>query len=207
MGRRWIRWGNPSAVADIPVNPVFRHGLSSFRRFHFVVFGVMLTVDISSLSEGIHHLDFSPSATDVDLDPSTFEDVEVEAELQYHLDRILVKLTARAVAELTCDRTLQPYDQPVEGHYSLLFGPPSMVGQEGDEFEEVRPLTPSDQEIDLTDVVRDTILLSLPQRRVAPGAEEEEIDREFGAPEDGEEAEEIDPRWSKLRKLRDDDSS
>ena len=167
----------------------------------------MLTIDISSLSEGIHHLKFTPSATEVDLDPTTFEDIRVEAELQYHMDRILVKLTVNAIAELTCDRTLRPYDQAVEGHYSLLFGPPSMVGKEGDEFEEVRPLTPSDQEIDLTDVVRDTVLLSLPQRRVAPGAEDEEIDREFGTPEDEEESDAIDPRWSELRKLRDDDSS
>jgi uncharacterized protein len=167
----------------------------------------MLTIDISSLSEGIHHLEFSPSAADVDLDPTTFEDVHVDAELQYHLDRILVKLTVGATAELTCDRTLRPYDQPVEGDYNLLFGPPEMVGTEGEEFEEVRPLNPSDQEIDLTDVVRDTVLLSLPQRRVAPGAEDEEIDREFGQPDDDEESETIDPRWSELRKLRDDESS
>jgi len=167
----------------------------------------MLTVDISSLSPGIHHRAFAPSATEVELDPTTFEDVEVEAELQYHRDRILVKLSASATAHLTCDRTLEPYEQPVEGHYGLLFGPPEMVGQEGDEFEEVRPLTPSDQEIDLTDVVRDTLLLALPQRRVAPGAEEEPIDREFGAPAEGEREEDVvDPRWDELRKLQDDES-
>lgn len=164
----------------------------------------MLTVDISSLSPGIHHREFTPSATEVELDPTTFEGIEVEVELQYHRDRILVKLEASATAELTCDRTLEPYEQPVEGQYGLLFGPPEMVGQEGEEFEEVRPLTPSDQKIDLTDVVRDTLLLSLPQRRVAPGAEEEPIDREFGASEDDEE-EPIDPRWSELEKLKDDD--
>lgn len=166
----------------------------------------MLTVDVASLSSGIHHLKFDPPAEDVDLDPTTFGDVHVEVELQYHRDRILVKLEASTTAELTCDRTLQPYEQPVEGNYSLLFAPPSMVGKEGEEFEEVRPLTPSDQEIDLTDVVRDTVLLALPQRRVAPGAEEEPIDREFGGAED-EEDDAIDPRWNKLRKLRDDNSS
>lgn len=165
----------------------------------------MLTVDISSLSPGIHHREFTPSATEVELDPTTFGDIEVEVELQYHRDRILVKLEASATAELTCDRTLEPYEQPVAGRYSLLFGPPEMVGQEGEEFEEVRPLAPSDQEIDLTDVVRDTLLLALPQRRVAPGAEEESIDREFGAPED-EEEKPVDPRWSELRRLKDDDS-
>jgi len=166
----------------------------------------MLTVDITSLSSGIHQLELSPSAEAAGLDPTTFEDVHVEAELQCHRDRILVTLLATATAELTCDRTLQLYEQPLEGHYSVLFGPPSMVGQEGEAFDEVRPFDPSDREIDLTDVVRDTLLLALPQRRIAPGAEDEPIAREFGAPEDEEETP-VDPRWSKLRKLRDDDGS
>ena len=166
----------------------------------------MLTVDITSLSEGIHHLDLTPSATEVDLDPTSFGEIQVGVELQYHRDRILVKLTASAVATLTCDRTLEPYDQPVESQYHLLFGPPEMVGQEGDAFEEVRPLRASDQEIDLTDVVRDTLLLALPQRLVAPGAEDQEIDLEFGAPDEEEQSDDIDPRWSELRKLREDGS-
>lgn len=168
----------------------------------------MLTVDITDLSDGIHQLTLDPTAETAGLDPSTFDDLHVEAELQCHRDRILVKMHATATAELTCDRTLEPYDQPVEGDYSLLFGPPSMVGQDGEEFEEVRPLASTDNEIDLSDVVRDTLLLALPQRRVAPGAEEEPIDREFGAP-DEEEAEDdaVDPRWDELRKLRDGDDS
>lgn len=166
----------------------------------------MLTVDVTSLSDGIHHLDFSPSAEEAALDPTTFRDIHVEAELQCHRDRILVKLWASATAELTCDRTLQPFDEEVEGGYSVLFGPPSMVGQEGDEFEEVRPFHPSDQEIDLTDVVRDTLLLALPQRQIAPGAEEEPIDQEFGTPEEDEEKP-IDPRWEELQKLKSDSAS
>lgn len=166
----------------------------------------MLTVDITSLSSGIHQLEMTPTAEAASLDPTTFGDLRVEAELQLHRDRILVKLHATATAELTCDRTLKEYEQPVEGTYNVLFGPPSMVGQEGEEFDEVRPLNPSDQEIDLTDVVRDTLLLALPQRQVAPGAEDEPIAREFGATEE-EEDESIDPRWEELRELRDDDSS
>lgn len=166
----------------------------------------MVTIDITDLSSGIHHLELTPSAEAAALDPATFTDLYVEAELQCHRDRILVKLRATATAELTCDRTLQDYRQPVEGDYNLLFGPPAMVGQEGEEFEEVRPLDPTDREIDLTDVVRDTLLLSLPQRRIAPGAEDEPISREFGAPDD-ESEEPVDPRWSELRKLREDDAS
>lgn len=165
----------------------------------------MLTIDITSLSTGIHHLELDPSAHQANLDPSTFDDVHVEVVLQYHHDRILVKLHATATAELTCDRTLRRYEQSIEGTYSVLFGPPSMVGQEGEEFEEVRPLDPSDRKIDITEVVRDTLLLAIPQRQVAPGAEEEPIDREFGAEADDAEEEAIDPRWSELEKLKNGD--
>lgn len=166
----------------------------------------MLTVDITPFSSGIHHIELTPSADDVGLDPATFDDIHVDAVLQCHRDRILVKMQATATAELTCDRTLRPYDQPLDGSYNVLFGPPSMVGQDGEEFEEVRPLDPADREIDLTDVVRDTLLLAIPQRCIAPGAEEEAIDREFG-PDDPPEGEEepIDPRWSELQKLKDND--
>ncbi|MFB6273570.1 MAG: DUF177 domain-containing protein [Salinibacter sp.] len=163
----------------------------------------MLTIDIASLSTGIHNLEFSPSAEQVNLDPSTFDDIDLDVALQYHRDRILVKLDAAATATLTCDRTLQAYDEEIKGSYNVLFGPPSMVGQEGDEFEEVRPLEPSDQEIDLTDVVRDTVLLAIPQRKIAPGAEDEPLQREFGATEEEpNENEPVDPRWSDLKDLK-----
>ena len=164
----------------------------------------MLTIDITSLSTGIHHLELAPSAEQVDLDPSTFEDLQVDVILQYHRDRILVKLHATATATLTCDRTLQPYEQEIEGAYNVLFGPPSMVGQDGEEFEEVRPLNSSDREIDLTDVIRDTLLLAVPQRQIAPGAEDEPITCEFGATDDeGGDEEPVDPRWSDLKELKD----
>ncbi|MFB6097644.1 MAG: DUF177 domain-containing protein [Salinibacter sp.] len=166
----------------------------------------MLTIDLTSLSTGIHHFELEPSAGQASLDPSTFEDIHLDVDLQYHRDRILVKLHATATAELTCDRTLRPYEEEIEGEYSVLFGPPSMVGQEGEEFEEVRPLDPTDREIDLTDVVRDTLLLAIPQRRIAPGAEEEPINREFGATEEEvDEEEPVDPRWSDLKELKDEE--
>jgi len=166
----------------------------------------MLTIDVPSLDQGTHHVSFSPSPEEANVDPDTFTQIQVEVELQYHRDRILVKLRAAATAELTCDRTLKEYEQRVQGRYSLLYGPPSMVGQEGEEFEEVRPLQATDTEIDLTDVVRDTILLALPQRQIAPDVDDEPVEKTFGSSEEDDTAP-VDPRWSKLQELRDDDTS
>lgn len=165
----------------------------------------MLKIDITPFKAGeVHEIDLAPRTEDLNFDePDTFSDIQVDARLDVHRDRILVTLQVKGTATLTCDRTLREYQQPLEGTYRLLFGPEHMVGQEGEAFEEVQPLDPSDREIDLTDVVRDTLLLAIPQRKIAPGAEEEDIQTEFGAPEDAPE-EPIDPRWDKLRELRDD---
>ncbi|PSQ83474.1 MAG: hypothetical protein BRD44_04330, partial [Bacteroidetes bacterium QS_7_67_15] len=76
-------------------------------------------------------------------------------------------------------------------------------------YDEVRELHHHDREIEITDLVRDTLLLAVPQRQVAPGAEEEELQTAYGAPDEEEEADEeknaIDPRWEKLRALKDEE--
>jgi uncharacterized protein len=167
----------------------------------------MLQIDITPFKTGdSHRVELSPDPEALDLDdPDKFSNIHVVARLDVHRDRILVTAHVEGRATLTCDRTLKEYEEPLYGEYSVLFGPPEMVGEEGEAFEEVRPLDPAAREIDLTDLVRDTLLLAIPQRKVAPGAEDQDIQTEFGAPEeDRDEGEPVDPRWDALRELRDD---
>lgn len=164
----------------------------------------MLQIDITSFKSGVHHVELTPDPGDIELDSDRYSDIHVLARLDCHRDRILVSLDVHGVAMLTCDRTLQDYEQPLEGTYQVLFGPERMVGAESDNFDEVRVLHPSDRAIDVTDLVRDTLLLAIPHRKVAPGAEREEIQMEFGAAASNEQAQDdIDPRWEALRELRD----
>ena len=119
---------------------------------------------------------YTPEPDALDLPPEDFADIRVEVRLDYDGRRALVMLTAAARARLICDRTLEPFWQPVEGQYTLLFAPPEAAAAADDESDEdIRVLHPQDQALDLTEPVRDTILLSLPLRRVAPGAEEKPI--------------------------------
>ena len=157
----------------------------------------MFRIDISSLKPGVHRFEFEPLAEELELDPSRFKQIQVEARLDIQEERLLVVLKARATATLECDRTLRLFDQEIAGSFHVLFGSSSIVGGDGQTFDEVRLLEPGAQEIDVTNVVRDTLLLAVPQRCVAPGAEEENIPTEFGAPED-----KIDPRWEALRALK-----
>lgn len=159
----------------------------------------MFTIEIAALEPGVHSLTFEPDVEALDIDPGKFKDARVDARLDVSGRRILVSLNVRATGTLECDRTLRLFDQDVEGAYHMLFAPPEFLNEGDEAYDEVRPLDPTDKEIDITEVVRDTILLAVPARCVAPGAEDEEIPTEFGAPE-GED--DIDPRWAALKELK-----
>lgn len=159
----------------------------------------MFTIEIANLEHGLHLLEFTPDVKSLDLDVEAFKDVEVDARLDVSERRILVSLDVRAAALLECDRTLKPFEQKIEGFYDLLFAQPDFVAADDHAFDEIRPMDLHEQEVDVTDAVRDTILLAVPPRHVAPGAEEEEIPTEFGAPEADDE---IDPRWAELKRLK-----
>lgn len=163
----------------------------------------MLGIDVTPLKPGLHEVTLTPPPEALSLDPDTFRDVVVEAQLDHEQERTLVTFTAQAVASLVCDRTAVRFDQPVEGSYTILFVLPEHLDQFGDGTDDdVRPLPQPGAELDLTDAVRDTLLLALPTRRIAPGAEDEELPVTFGAELD-EEGNTIDPRWEALKKLRD----
>ncbi len=106
-----------------------------------------------------------------------------------------------ATATLECDRTLAFFEQPIEGAYRILFVPPSFADGEKEDgendYEEVRIFQRSYREIDVTAAVRDTVMLAVPARKVAPGAEALDLPTVFGAAEAA-----IDPRWEALRSLR-----
>ncbi len=160
----------------------------------------VLLVRIAPLSDGLHEEALRPTADDLGLDPTTFSDVEVYLRLDVAERRVLAMYTARATARLECDRTLEFYDQPVEGSHTVLF----TVDAPEEADDDIRPLTEDATHIDLTASVHDTLLLALPLRRVSPAAEAAEIPNTFGGPGDGEPA---DDRWAALEALRDDTPS
>ncbi len=157
----------------------------------------MLAVRIAGLSPGLHSYDFQPEAEEVGLDPEAFRDLDVHVRLDYDPDRIFVRLNASATATLLCDRTLVSFDEDIEGDYALLF----TADADGD-ADAVEPLPSDAVSIDLADAVRDTLVLALPSRRVAPGAEDAPIQTQFGTLTD-DEGNPIDPRWEALRRFKD----
>lgn len=158
----------------------------------------MLRIDIRSMKPGVHERKLEPTALDLDVDPEEFSDIHVDVRMDYSGTRMLVSVNVSAQAVLRCDRTLALFTKHIDGFYGVLFMPPESIEPDTDE-DDIRPLHATDEEIDLTDIVRDTLLLAVPVRKIAPGAEDAEIPTVFGEPEEAE----PDPRWIELQKLRD----
>lgn len=157
----------------------------------------MIPIDIRSLKDGFQEMEFAPAADGIGLENPKMDDVLVEAQVTVDGDQIIVRVSAKATAHLTCDRTLTPFDQPIEGTYTVCFMPEAMMDEDAED-DDIQPLPSDSDEIDLTDIVRDTLMLAVPVRKIAPGAEDMDIPTTFG---DTSEAE-IDPRWKGLEKLR-----
>ncbi|MFN3596192.1 MAG: YceD family protein [Rubricoccaceae bacterium] len=170
----------------------------------------MLRVDIASLADGLHTYTLRPQPEDVALDDAAleheaaglgataFRDITVELRLDVAERRLLASFDARAGVTLCCDRTLRPYAEAICGAHTVLFARPSLAEALGDE--DVYLLPDEATHIDLAPVVRDTLLLALPLRRVSPEAETLELPTTFGRAEDDL----ADDRWEALRRLRPD---
>ncbi|PIQ60559.1 MAG: hypothetical protein COV99_10655 [Bacteroidetes bacterium CG12_big_fil_rev_8_21_14_0_65_60_17] len=161
----------------------------------------MVRIDIHTLKPGVHEFDLAPAASDLEVDEEQFRDISVHVRLEISRKNIMAMLTTRASARLECDRTLVEYTQDITGSFGVLFAPPETIENLETEHEgdDIRPLHATDEYIDLTDVTRDTLLLSVPLRKLAPGAENAEIPTTFGEPDETE----IDPRWAELARIRD----
>lgn len=153
-------------------------------------------------------LDLDPE--DLEIDPHTFKGGTIDLEFYRTLHHIRVNFTITTDVELTCDRSLEPFDHHIEADYEVLFKVDVQEEKE-DEKGAVRRFNFDSNTINIEDEVRDTILLNIPVKKVHPkfvdedGRIKEFEDKKFGTP-DGEEAEEepIDPRWQKLKELKSD---
>lgn len=164
----------------------------------------MLRFNVQDLKEGeVEEVRVRPTAADLDVDEDRFFDIDVSVRLNRQGDRVLVSFDLEATGTFECDRTLETFDEPLESSYALTFAPPSRITQDEEDEETVKPLPPEAAEIDISKEVRDTLLLSVPVRTIAPAARDAEIQTQFGAPDEEEtDDDSVDPRWERLKELR-----
>lgn len=165
-----------------------------------------LTFRLQGIPDGESNKSVALGDAELDFkDDVSLEKANVEINFYKTEHFVQVKFNVRAELRLICDRTLEPFIYSTEGSYHILFEP-NPVEESETEDGAVRQIPADDLVISLDKEVRDTIVLTLPIRKIHPdlldsdGKPETFETKSFG-PEPSEE-ERIDPRWEELKKLK-----
>lgn len=161
------------------------------------------------LSEGVHNFNF-------DIDNSFFESLEYSDIKKGKLNAHVVLNKKSSFLELDfqidgsvvviCDRCLDEFDQAIKFEGKLFV---KFTSTEEDLAENIICLSPSDNELDISHYIYESISLSIPIKRVHPDNENgestcnPEMIKKLNNYKTSESAEgnNIDPRWNDLKNL------
>ncbi|NGP86930.1 YceD family protein [Fodinibius halophilus] len=167
-----------------------------------------LEFNIVEIPEGESRRTVALSDEDLDLSPHTFVGGQVEILFYRTLHFIRVNFHVSSDIELTCDRSLEPYIQPIESDYEVVFKV-DVKEEKEDENGAVRRFNFSSNSLSIEDEVRDTIFLNVPVKKLHPkfiddeGKPKDFETKSFGdTEEDDDDSEIVDPRWKKLKELK-----
>ncbi len=131
-------------------------------------------------------------------------DFEAKVVLDKHETFIDADFSIVGKARLVCDRSLEPFKEPVKVHKKIMF----KYGPEATELsDEIVIITREQDKLELGQYLYEFISLEIPIKKLHPKFRDEEEDNTEGKivyqskSEDGDDGQ-VDPRWEKLKKLK-----
>jgi uncharacterized protein len=120
-----------------------------------------LKIRVSGLSAGKHEHTLRVPASDLQLDANFDSPVEVKVRLEKLARQIVVRGEIATRASFSCDRCLADFRQPLTASYAIVY---VEDGSEAGRFppEDVRIIRNEATVIDLSEDVREMVLLSVP---------------------------------------------
>ena len=162
-----------------------------------------MKVSVQSLKNGLNFYEFDPEIAELDFEERNFmvKRVQVKSKVDRSEHNIVVTSEATASIESVCESCLKNYTDQFEDTYTILYTT-EKEALEDDEM--VQNLSTGTNQIDLTEGLRESILLALPMRfKCTEGCKG--LCARCGANLDAEPCEckdaQADPRWEGLRKL------
>lgn len=162
-------------------------------------------IPISGLALGKHSFQYEVSDEFFNgMDYSEIQHGKVSVNLDIDREETMLVLTfdIEGTVRVMCDRCADEFDLPIESNQVFYI----KLGTENAEESDDVMVMPADQhDFDLTSLIYEFIILSIPMHRVHPEGEcnQEVIDMLNGMQEVAEEDEEsIDPRWAALKDIK-----
>jgi uncharacterized metal-binding protein YceD (DUF177 family) len=162
----------------------------------------MLQFKINEIPKGKSEQHIPLASDALDLDGLQYQNLALDVVFDRREAGLQVSFTVSGEVELVCDRSLDTFWHPTQGKYSVLYKEAADFESEDDEIS-VRRFDVSGNIITIETEVRDTLLLSLPLRRVHPRFYNDDGELTHFELESGSSQQETDPRWDILKRLKD----
>ncbi|MCC5926127.1 MAG: DUF177 domain-containing protein [Bacteroidetes bacterium] len=164
-----------------------------------------LQFKINEIPKGKSATQLKLTTEDLGIDSMEYRDLMLRVEFEKREALITVSFQISGEALLVCDRSLDTFWSEIDAEYTILFKESADFESEDDKTA-VRRLDISGNIIKIDTEVRDTVMLSLPARRIHPRYFDESGElKEFENIK--EEREVTDPRWEALRALKENPSN
>lgn len=161
-----------------------------------------MKISISNLTEGVHAFHFSTKPSELGLGESFTEDVTVDVTVDKTSRELMLKVEMSTMGTFVCDRCIDEFDRRVQARYQIvyLYAQSEMYRYPGEEVQILSAGTPF---IDITEDVRQYMLLAVPLKLLCrencsglcPRCGVNRNDQTCTC-----DAEEMDPRWQVLKK-------
>lgn len=162
-----------------------------------------ITIQTAGLKDGVYEFSFDQMASEVQLPENFTERVKVAVRVEKLRQRYILAVEAESSGHYPCDRCLEDILVPVKVLFELLCTTDMNEIRQIGEEEEVKPLDPNDNQIDLTEEVRQYLLLNVPLRKICgEAADGAPLCGNFTLPAGPEREAGEDPRWEGLKKIR-----
>jgi len=164
------------------------------------------TVNIVGLSSRIHSFDFRiGDAFFAQYGTEILQggDFEAKVVLDKHETFIDADFSITGKAKLVCDRSLEPFEEPMKIHRKVMF----KYGEEATELtDEIVIIARDEHSLELGQLMYEFISLEIPIKKLHPRFRKEESDDKAEGKivykSEPDEKTDIDPRWEKLKKLK-----
>jgi uncharacterized protein len=162
-----------------------------------------MKISLANLSDGIHTFHFSAEASDIGLEERVSRDLAVDVTLDKSNRELLLRAEISTWGRLTCDRCIDEFEHELQGRFQIVC---LYDERERSQFQddEVHILDPGASVIDITDDVRQLVLLAVPLKVLC------RKDCQGLCPKCGANrnrgtctcnVKEVDPRWKDLERL------
>ena len=163
-----------------------------------------MKIQVGTLSQGEHTYSFQAPAADIGLGSEFREDVRVNVSLEKTSSEIALTARIQTSGAFTCDRCVAPFSLSLSPSYRMYYVWDA-AGAQGLDPSEVQVVQPGLNVIDISDDVRQTILLAVPLKLLCR-EECRGLCAGCGVNLNTDacrcQAAETDPRWDALRMLR-----